>query len=1410
LRFSAGAGHDDIVKALGRVGEDADLAGVVAGLARIVYDHPYLKPMGTEAKPHHLLYWVRCCREAVIAKNIEDAKGFLERISNSLNHEMAQVSDAFRRFDVDKSGKLDPKEFRYMCAYIGWGYEEAGMMDVNDDGFITLEEFQRFVGDAGGLGELFEHRRLRVARKQWGVEAPAVLEVGNRVRSHYHTSDGKKSEHLREGQVLELRVMPNNGVLIDFVDDESEKTGPKVLSRQVVPQSWIFSDTRDSNVVSALREVGILEEQQAFWAAIFPESEMRAVEKLVPCQRAALAHVRANASALHEKALPEVRDRFEKLGYSEQELQATLGWIQDLAPTVVHIHIDRVGRFMETDEYYRSQFETGTSSGALDSKNDIRKRWEMELFGGTYEHAKPFERCKYGALGVMNDFRGVTSAYGYGDSYLVLKDVRLRCTFASTDSGGISGQRLAVLDKYAHVLKEYSDQELRSLVDVATANTSMQDLSQVHPQLLRGMTEDPMENWITVGFPNLSQSSGKYYFEVELYCGCSSPQVGVLSSQFIPAPRNSSFLGGVGDDEHGFAADGQHAILWHDGKRLPFEDLWPSSDQTLSEDVVVGVAVDLDKRHIYFSSNGKWPQAPSFGEDKVRKNLKLYPAMSIKGRAAFNFGPSFKHEPPSFASFGRWPQAGEEQLRVDCPILGNSSRLRIYKEIQIHGEVSLKRNVQRLVANKKFLEMQKSQRSWAISVDGLEAELNGVYNRSGARNGMAMYLKQGKAAIFYSDKAKAWRIVELGADVDIKAADLDSQTVIASVTVGKEEMTPPREGWERPREIMGYVALDDFKSALEQSSVKADEIKKLTDSLKGDLSTGETVVFRSNGKASLETEWEKVSAGAGAEECWSAAVEKSQQKLLASLGLGKCKVVETAHPYETADHSFTRRVAIDTEGGIDIHFAPECRTYDHRTTLSIFGGGLSKALVGIGARVHAKVVTGREEAHGTIIGRSEGGLWKVRIDADEAEICGVFQEWLDASDNGRARYCVSSVAEEQKTVQVTYEEGMTVGSEIAGFRFDVSDPLAPFTVTGFSKKGPAQIAGVMVGWFLDVGALLREEQFISLEGEDFGPLPTTLADVAQNMEGFQKRLEALRGCSEVTLTFMNGLDFQLLPQCRVKYEEEVGSEISGLTESGGVVTIDGFSNAGPAKQAGVRSGWQLNLAETFELPANQAAFGDLTQDAVVKDPSSLLKLSGVLLVFEPASFEPEEYFKGSGSGTDTWTSIKMPINAAQFVFTTDGDRGGWMWDSDPKRRFGFMAVVTPSDGEAPSKDKVDQLMSLWGEKATKAKGKRGKITVEPEDWDEARLRALCARHGWEFEWMTEDGERRRRIEGAQRARKVAQKTSKKASSESSGAAWWRLGSVSAAFGGAHQQKKNPARRITMQDGQEQPPTQGTK
>ena len=40
------------------------------------------------------------------------------------------------------------------------------------------------------------------------------------------------------------------------------------------------------------------------------------------------------------------------------------------------------------------------------------------------------------------------------------------------------------------------------------------------------------------------------------------------------------------------------------------------------------------------------------------------------------------------------------------------------------------------------------------------------------------------------------------------------------------------------------------------------------------------------------------------------------------------------------------------------------------------------------------------------------------------------------------------------------------------------------------------------------------------------------------------------------------------------------------------------------------------------------------QDDIIQDPSKLLELLEVMLVFEPSSFEPEEFFKGSGQGQE--------------------------------------------------------------------------------------------------------------------------------------------------------------------------------
>ena len=111
---------------------------------------------------------------------------------------------------------------------------------------------------------------------------------------------------------------------------------------------------------------------------------------------------------------------------------------------------------------------------------------------------------------------------GFRRTYIGLADYH--------DTPGMRGNRLGVLDKYAHVLSEYNERELKGLVEVAMSAT--QPSSGSVPELLRGSTADPSKDWITVGFPWLAQESGRWFFEVHLHEDCAAPQVGLLSSNF--------------------------------------------------------------------------------------------------------------------------------------------------------------------------------------------------------------------------------------------------------------------------------------------------------------------------------------------------------------------------------------------------------------------------------------------------------------------------------------------------------------------------------------------------------------------------------------------------------------------------------------------------------------------------------------------------------------------------------------------------------------------------------------------------------------------------------------------------------------------------------------------------------------
>jgi len=143
-----------------------------------------------------------------------------------------------------------------------------------------------------------------------------------------------------------------------------------------------------------------------------------------------------------------------------------LAWIRELSPIIIHVNLDTMAKFLQNDTHYRNQFETKTSGGLLSVST--RKQWERDLFGVAYDNAMPAERPKYGVQNVWNDHRGVLGCEQYGDSYIVLKDVRLRCTLTPEDSGNdVDSTRVAVLDYYAHVLNEYEVYELREILRIS-------------------------------------------------------------------------------------------------------------------------------------------------------------------------------------------------------------------------------------------------------------------------------------------------------------------------------------------------------------------------------------------------------------------------------------------------------------------------------------------------------------------------------------------------------------------------------------------------------------------------------------------------------------------------------------------------------------------------------------------------------------------------------------------------------------------------------------------------------------------------------------------------------------------------------------------------------------------------------
>ncbi|KAI9360332.1 hypothetical protein DFJ73DRAFT_815307 [Zopfochytrium polystomum] len=126
---------------------------------------------------------------------------------------------------------------------------------------------------------------------------------------------------------------------------------------------------------------------------------------------------------------------------------------------IIHFRAALLEQFAK-DTHYRNRSEiTPTFS---------RLHWETPMFSGAYKNAKAASLVKYGTLNPVKDPMGVRSAYGYGESYFILKrHVRYRATFSRCDSGS-DQKTIATCEHYAHILAHYTDAELISVLDVAS------------------------------------------------------------------------------------------------------------------------------------------------------------------------------------------------------------------------------------------------------------------------------------------------------------------------------------------------------------------------------------------------------------------------------------------------------------------------------------------------------------------------------------------------------------------------------------------------------------------------------------------------------------------------------------------------------------------------------------------------------------------------------------------------------------------------------------------------------------------------------------------------------------------------------------------------------------------------------
>jgi hypothetical protein len=182
-------------------------------------------------------------------------------------------------------------------------------------------------------------------------------------------------------------------------------------------------------------------------------------------QKKAIFYCNKKSKIFSKNVLPNLEAKLNSKGYNKADILKLCEYFKKNIKVIIHTNLDNTMQFFCQDDFYRNQFEVNKSGGSL--SKEFRIIWEDNLFNKIYHDSIGFDRVKYGTLNLTSSPGGVQSAYGYGDSYLIINsNNKPRITFVFGDSA-TQDFHIANFDNFYHILYYLDDNLLMDLIKLS-------------------------------------------------------------------------------------------------------------------------------------------------------------------------------------------------------------------------------------------------------------------------------------------------------------------------------------------------------------------------------------------------------------------------------------------------------------------------------------------------------------------------------------------------------------------------------------------------------------------------------------------------------------------------------------------------------------------------------------------------------------------------------------------------------------------------------------------------------------------------------------------------------------------------------------------------------------------------------